>query len=400
MTTTTTAAAPTTGEEVLRRIEEIKPLLAANAVEGDKNRRASEESIEALTRAGAFRIGTPRRFGGLETSIRNQLDVSSSVAEADGGLGWITALANVAAWMMGLQGDQVQQDYFGSGPDVRSAGVLAPSCTAQQVEGGYIVNGKGYYASGSLHADWLGNGALVRNEAGEVVDNVMVFARRAEVEIEDTWFVAGMRASGSNCVVWKDVFVPAHRAIPVGPIIEHNEYPTPHKDEALYRAAFAATFVVVLLGPQLGLARAALDYAITQAAVKHIAYSSFGTQRESTAFQLRLARAATRIETAHLHTYAAADLIDQWAIADHKPTTLERAKIRAHSAAAVESVNEAINDLLFGHGAAGFAESSPLQRWWRDSNVGARHGVLNLDVSYESYGKALLGIDERVTNIL
>ncbi|CAN5324686.1 acyl-CoA dehydrogenase family protein [soil metagenome] len=395
-------ATKTAGEagEVVARVRALKPLLAANAVQGEKDRRAVQESVEALQAAGAFRVGVPRRWGGYETSVRNQLEVSSAVAEADGGLAWVTTLTNVGCWIVGLQNEELQHDIFGDGPDARTVGIIGPSVKARPVEGGYRVNGKGFYASGSMHAQWAGNGALLLDEAGEVVGQAMVFAPMSELSIEDTWFVVGMRASGSNCIVWDDVFVPYHRVFDVGPANAVNEYQTPYKDEVLYRSVFSSTLAVVLTGPQLGLARAALEFVLQQAQTKGIAYTIFGKQKDSVAFQLRVAQAATRIHTAELNAYDAADAIDAWAAEGHVPSLLERARIRAQVATTVENINTALNDLLFAHGSGGFAESSPLQRFWRDSNVAARHAFVLPDVSYESYGKTLLGVDEQIAPVL
>jgi 3-hydroxy-9,10-secoandrosta-1,3,5(10)-triene-9,17-dione monooxygenase len=52
--------------------------------------------------------------------------------------------------------------------------------------------------------------------------------------------------------------------------------------------------------------------------------------------------------------------------------------------------------LVSVHGAGSFAEANPMQRIWRDANTAARHGGLNTLVGYEVYGKALLGIAERI----
>lgn len=65
-----------------------------------------------------------------------------------------------------------------------------------------------------------------------------------------------------------------------------------------------------------------------------------------------------------------------------------------------EHITTAIDDLLYAHGSGGFAESSPLQRYWRDSNIAARHAFVLPEVGLEIYGKALLGVDERIAPIL
>ncbi len=60
----------------------------------------------------------------------------------------------------------------------------------------------------------------------------------------------------------------------------------------------------------------------------------------------------------------------------------------------------AIDILLSALGAGSFANVSPLQRIWRDSAVAARHAMVGPQISYESYGKAPLGIEEQVTPLI
>jgi 3-hydroxy-9,10-secoandrosta-1,3,5(10)-triene-9,17-dione monooxygenase len=52
------------------------------------------------------------------------------------------------------------------------------------------------------------------------------------------------------------------------------------------------------------------------------------------------------------------------------------------------------------HGAAGFADASPVQRIWRDVNVAARHAVVSPAVVSEVYIKALLGVEEKITPLV
>lgn len=74
--------------------------------------------------------------------------------------------------------------------------------------------------------------------------------------------------------------------------------------------------------------------------------------------------------------------------------------MRADMACVLQSVTKAIDMLLFAHGAGSFADVSPLQRIWRDSAIGARHAVTSPAVSYEVYGKALLGRDDQITPLI
>ncbi|MFJ5774619.1 hypothetical protein [Streptomyces sp. NPDC093094] len=206
--------------------------------------------------------------------------------------------------------------------------------------------------------------------------------------------------SALRCLVAEDVFVPEHRVMSVPAAIE-GDYPSENQDEEpFYRSAFVPILALVLAGPQLGLGRAALEIVRSKAGAKPISYTFFDAQAESVTFQNQIAQAAMMIDTAHLHAYRAADDIERAAAQGTYPDTLTRARVRADTGRAIEHVTQAIDGLLFAHGAASFADVNPLQRIWRDSAVAARHAVTLPAVSYEVYGKALLDVDEKITPLV
>ena len=106
-----------------------------------------------------------------------------------------------------------------------------------------------------------------------------------------------------------EVFVPDHRLHAVPGLLTH-EYDTPFKDEVLYRSAFIPVAALILAGPQLGLAQAALDYVIEKGHKRGIAYTEYELQRDAPTFQLAISKAATLVDTAHLFAYRAAGDID------------------------------------------------------------------------------------------
>jgi alkylation response protein AidB-like acyl-CoA dehydrogenase len=390
--------APTTAE-LVARARALRPLLAANAGQGEADRRVVEESIQALIGAGLFKIAVPRRYGGYETSVRTMLEVSAAVGEADGGTAWVLTLVNVCNWLIGLFPRQAQDDVFGADPAALASGVLAPTATTVKVEGGWRVTGKWYYNSGSWHATWAGLGIPVTDADGAVVNQGLALIPRGDLGLEDTWFVAGMKSTGSNCLVADDVFVPEHRVMLVPPAIV-GEYPSENLgDEPFYRSALVPVLALVLVGPQLGMGQAALDYVISKAAKKPVSYTFFTAQTESAGFQLQIAEAARLLDTARLHAFRAADDIDRAAAGEY-PDVLTRARIRSDTGYVAECVTRAIDILLYAHGAAAFADVSPLQRIWRDSATAARHAVVSPQVSYEVYGKALLGVEDNITPLI
>ncbi|MGP0092658.1 MAG: acyl-CoA dehydrogenase family protein [Xanthobacteraceae bacterium] len=392
--------APPTAQELVGKARELAPLLQKNAPAGDANRRVEEETLEAVTKAGFMKVCTPKRYGGWEMNTRAMLDVSAAVAEADGGAAWVVNLNNICCWLTSLFPVKAQDEVFGADPDARVSGVLNPTATATKVAGGFRVTGAWYYNSGGWHAQWAVLGMPIVDDAGKTIDQGLALIPMADLERVDTWFVAGMRSSGSICLKASDIFVPDHRILSVPRAIE-GDYPTEMRNqEAFYRSAFVPILAIILVGPILGLGRAALEFVRQKAGSRTIAYTFFETQKASVAFQLQVAEAAMMIDTAHLHAYRAADDVDEAAARGHYPDMLTRARVRADTGYVVEKITQAIDKLMFAHGSAGFAEACPLQRIWRDAAVASRHAVALPPIGYELYGKALLGIENNITPLI
>ena len=393
------AAAPSAAD-LVDRARELAPLLRKNAAASEANRRVEEDTIRAVKGAGLMRVCTPKRYGGWEMNTRAMLDVSAAIAEADGAAAWVVNLNNICCWLTSLFAVKTQDEVFGEDPDTCVSGVLNPTASVKKEPGGYrIVSGTWHYNSGGWHAQWAVLGLPIVNDAGEPIDQGLAMVPMAELTREDTWFVAGMKATGSIALHAKDVFIPEHRILSVPQAIE-GKYPTEMREEAFYRSPFVAILAIILVGPILGLGRAALEFVRQKAASRTIAYTFFEKQTASVAFQLQIADAAMMIDTAHFHAYRAADDVDRAAVRGVYPDMLTRARVRADTGYVVEKITQAIDKLLFTHGSAGFADASPLQRIWRDAAVASRHAVVLPPIGYELYGKALLGIKNDVTPLI
>ncbi|MFD2420494.1 acyl-CoA dehydrogenase family protein [Amycolatopsis pigmentata] len=75
----------------------------------------------------------------------------------------------------------------------------------------------------------------------------------------------------------------------------------------------------------------------------------------------------------------------------------ERSRLRMHLVSAARECRQAIEHLLDAHGASGFADDNPLQRFWRDLSVGTRYQGLNSYVTEEDYDRVLLGLEPPVS---
>ncbi|MET8824815.1 acyl-CoA dehydrogenase family protein [Streptomyces sp. NPDC004610] len=392
------SAAGVEGASLIGRAAELVPVLRANAARTEEDRRIVGENIAALGEVGLFRLTVPRRLGGHEVSIRTLLQVSSELARGCGSTAWVNALVNVSNWMVALFPERVQREVWGSDPDARVCSVLSPKGISGQADGGRVVTGKWGFASGSPHCQWALLGLpLVDAAAGQRIDQGVALIPMEELTIEDTWFMAGMRGTGSNTLVADKVFVPSHRIMSLTKAIG-GEYGTERTDETLYRSALVPVLALVLAGPQVGLAKAALEVVMESLAEgRGIAHTSYERSREAPSTQTQLAEAAQLIDTAELHLLRCADDIDAWAAKGTYMPLLGRARARMDTGYIARCAREAIDRLLSVQGAGSFAEAAPLQRIWRDQETGSRHAIVNPAIATELYGRALLGVEEQVT---
>ncbi len=378
---------------MLEKIEELRPMLDANGAQGEQNRRVLQESVDALEAIGAFRVTQPKKYGGYQGLSQDHVDVARAVGRGDGGTGWITALINMAGWLTALLPDQAQEDVWGEDPNTKVTVVLATNGKTRRVPGGYMVSGEWGYASGSWHAEWSFLGAELVDEDGNFDDAAQLLIPKSDLQYRDTWYVAGMRSSGSNTWVADDIFVPDHRVLRGSPALL-GEYPGTNEDTpAVYKAGWIPWLNVILAGAQLGIGRAVLDKVIA-GSNKPIAYTSIAHKSDSVAFQLDIAKAALTLDSADLMVARACREIDEPAAAGVYPDYLTRARNRAYVGWAAETVSKAIEMLLTAHGSGGFAEVNSIQRFWRDQAVAARHAFILPALGYELYGKALLGRED------
>jgi alkylation response protein AidB-like acyl-CoA dehydrogenase len=377
----------------------LRALLEDHAGETDALRRLPDANVNALTTAGLCRLMVPKRFGGHETNIHTYIEVMEELGRGCGSTSWVASLINVCAWLTSLFPERAQQDVWGGNRDAWVAGSLAPHGDATPVDGGWRVTGKWMWASGCMHAQWAACGIHMNNDKGETVNFGLSLMPMSELTIDDTWFVAGMKGTGSNTIVAKDVFVPEHRFLPY-PAAFAGSYRTEFTDEIVYRVALVPVTILILVGSQLGMAQAALDFVVEHAAKRGVTHTNYGRQIDSAGFQILLADAAMKIETARLHAFRAADDLDTCAAAGRHPDLKERARVRADSALVAKYCREAVEILVSAHGTSSMADWNRLQRLWRDVHVASRHAITEWQVNLEIYGKALLGVEPNITPLI
>jgi alkylation response protein AidB-like acyl-CoA dehydrogenase len=340
--------------------------------------------MDALEGAGLFEVIVPERAGGLGATMATQLAVAAELGRGCASSAWVQSLLNITTWAASR--GPAAEVIFGGGRRPRVCGVLAPSGTATAEGDGYRVSGRWAFASGSFYATWFVGGVLTTDDTGEVTGGGIIAVPREDLEIEDTWFVAGMCGTASGTVVVEDVLVPASQYTP----LEATEGTT--GDAPSDRWPLGSALSVVLLGPLLGAGQAAADLVAEKAPKRAISYTGYGATTDSMVAITELAHAQLDIDTAWLHAFDTAAYIDGVGRGAGRDPLAET-RLRGQCGYVTASLRRGVDSLVNVGGAGSFASVSPLQRQWRDLNVGSRHAFLATNVSLETYGRGLFGID-------
>jgi 3-hydroxy-9,10-secoandrosta-1,3,5(10)-triene-9,17-dione monooxygenase len=379
---------------------ELRPLLARNAAQAERDRRLPLENIDALEAANLFKLMTPRRRGGYGVPLATALSAHGELAKACASTAWVTMIIGTCLWLASLLPDRGQEEIFESSRGLRISGVISATIRGRRIAGGMRVSGKNGFASGCLHSSWALLCFAVEDAAHKVVDQVIGFAPMSEVQIEDTWFVAGMRGTGSNTLVAKDLFIPDHRIFPLMSALEGGDPDREYALEISDRWSIAPVLALILLSPVVGAAKTLLQETVEGTQKRPISYTTYSRQADAAVVQHQMAEAALKIDSASLHWMRAARDIDDAAAAGKSLDYLTRARIRGECGYAAKLVREAVDSLMSVGGGSAFAEAGSIQRMWRDISIACRHGQLSTAPNLEMYGRALLGVEGNITPLI
>jgi 3-hydroxy-9,10-secoandrosta-1,3,5(10)-triene-9,17-dione monooxygenase len=59
-----------------------------------------------------------------------------------------------------------------------------------------------------------------------------------------------------------------------------------------------------------------------------------------------------------------------------------------------------VDSLISAYGASAMAESNPLQAYMRDIHAASRHAVANPAANAELFGRAVLGVEPNITELI
>lgn len=380
-----TAEVSTPAEAILDAVRALAPGIARRAREIELARRLPVDIVDELAATGCLAMLLPPSHGGGSIDLPAAMDVLEELSRADGSVGWTAGIC-AGGWIdvSGLPRTSFDSLYA-EGPAI-VVGVFSPSGVAVRQGDGYRVDGRWAFSSGCEHARWLYGNCIEDSGAGPQI-RTAVFDPD-EVEIEDTWTVAGLCGTGSHHFSVHGVVVPAERTcLPLSD--------PPCLDAPLLRIPPPTALAPLIASVGLGIAAGALDD-ITVLAAGKVPLLAPGALASNALFQHQLGTADAMLRAARGLVYTDAEEV--WATGfERAPFTPElRARTRATCTWATATAAAVVDSAYTAGGGTALYADNPLQRRFRDIHAVTQHFLVKPD-SLTTAGAVLAGQDVDLT---
>jgi alkylation response protein AidB-like acyl-CoA dehydrogenase len=211
-------------EDLAERFRPIFARIRETAVERDLNRGLPHGEIGWLKDAGFSTLRVAEADGGLGVTLPEFFALLIELSEADPnvtnalrshfGFTEDILVSSNLDWQRKWLDRIANRETIGSGfSEVGDNKLGAYSTRLTTQEDGYLLNGRKYYTTGSLYADWINLGAA--NEAGAPL-GALVPRNAQGVEVLDDWDGFGQSLSASGTAVFSDVTIDADLIAPAG----------------------------------------------------------------------------------------------------------------------------------------------------------------------------------------
>jgi len=349
------------------------------SAEIEANRTLPRDIVDELVAAELIKLFVPTELGGSEASPLDGLAVTEELSYHDGSTGWCQMIAMTTGVLGGYLPAEHAQTIYGPRESV-TGGLAAPMGEAHAADGGgLVVTGRWAWGSGTRHCTWIGGGTrLPTGGTG------FVFFDPADVELLDTWRVAGLKGTGSTDYAVDSVHVPEGRWVQVGAA-------APTSDGPLCRFSFFGLLAVGVCSVALGLARRAIDELVELAVVK-APQGSTRPLAERAPIQADVADAEASVRSAKAFLE---DVVgDAWdaVVAGGVASDEQRRSIRLATTHATAASARSVDLMYTAGGGASIYDDSPLQRVFRDVHVATQHAMV-APRTFELVGRMKLGLD-------
>ena len=336
---------------------EIKPV----AFMMDKENQFPREAIEKLGKMGYMGIPYEKKYGGAGLDVLSYAIAVEELARVDGGAGVIlSAHTSLGAYPIAAYGTEEQKQKYlvplAKGEKIGAFGLTEPNAgsdaggteTVAVLEGDhYVLNGGKIFITNGGEADTYVIFAVTTPDIGTRGISAFIVEKGWEgFSFGDHYDKMGIRSSATAELIFNDVKVPKENLL--------------GKEGQGFKIAMST-----LDGGRIGIAAQALG--IAQGAYENaLEYSKervqFGKpicQQQAIAF--KLADMATKLRTARLLVYSAAELKE-----NHEPYAVEAAMAKQYTS---DICLEVVNDALQIFGGNGYLKGMEVERAYRDAKI-------------------------------
>jgi alkylation response protein AidB-like acyl-CoA dehydrogenase len=363
--------AESTTKSYLERAREIVPLLRAEAAAIETARELTPPIKAALTERNLFQVLLAPARGEMEITVADCMRVCETLALGDASTAWDVMAAMGGALVSAFLPAESANRVF-AGPYDAVATAVGRVGKAVAAEGGYVVEARWPFLSGSPHATWIGGLCMVHDgdtpRMGPEGPHIIIpLLRKERVTMIDTWHATGLRGTGSHEAEVAGVFVPQDEAVDFtrGP---RPGLPLIYSIDENVAAPLCASAVA------LGIAQSALD-AFKELAIRRD-HQSGGKAFEAPLPKLTVAECEAHLAQARAHVYSVSAEVDTGMAGGGLPgEDLVRAASLA-ATAAVEDAVEVVSKLYRAAGASAVFTGSVIERALRDIFTLAAHRMV------------------------
>ena len=371
--------------ESLATARSLLPLIRNLRDETESGRKIAPGIVDALRAARLCRIAVPRELDGLALSPLEALNIYELLAGAEASVAWIVWNNTLPCFFGRFLTPAVRAEVFGN-RNWLFAGSTRPSGRAAVAGDDFRVNGRWSLVSGCEISEWLALRCVVE-ENGQprmlqpnAPETRMIWVRRADVQILDTWHTGGLRGTGSHDIVIRDKLVP--RRFTSSPLDGSS------LEGTLGRVPIVCNMSAGFAAQLLGMGAAAVDSFIALAANKPVVDPGPALgERPTVLAAIASHRASLAAARARLHDCVAG----LWSAAEQGSASLnDIAEVYGAAHHAMAEGRAAINAMYALGGASSLYTSSPLERAHRDMHAMAAH-VIAQPMWLEDTGRVLTG---------
>ena len=380
-----------TTDDLVARARDLIPTLRERANEAAALRRMPDQTLRELREAGLFRAVRPKRFGGLGFSPATLYDIQLELAKGDASVAWVFGVLSVHTWQLALFPEQAQTDVWGDAPETLISSSYMPVAKVEHTEGGVRLSGRWSFSSGCDVCDWVFVAGWVppKDEGGEREMRTFLVPR-ADYEIDDNWFVSGLRASGSKDIVIDDVFVPDHRMHRFADGFRGENPGNEINPGPEYRFPFGQVHVRSVSTPALGAARGALELycEIMKTKVSQATGGRASQSQENARVAAEAEAVLDREELVLRRNFA--EMAEYLERGERIPTA-RRVIFRHDSARAAQVATDVVQRIYRALGARAVFEDHPINRHFQDCHAIVNHHANALEGPSRNLGGVLFG---------